>query len=325
MQKRKLGSAGPEVPVICLGGNVFGWTVVEAEAFRQLDAALEAGLNFIDTADVYSRWVPGHQGGESETIIGKWLAKSGKRKSVILATKVGMDMGDGKKGLKAAYIRQAVDASLQRLQTDYIDLYQAHKDDPEAPLEETLGVFNDLVKEGKVRYVGASNYTGARLTEALEISKKHGLAGYTSLQPHYNLVERGQFEADLLPVITKYQVGVIPYFSLAAGFLTGKYRSQEDTAKAARGAMVQKYLNEWGFGVVAALDEVARAGGSTPARVALAWLMAQPGITAPIASATNERQLADLVRAAKLTLGQESIDKLNGASTRREMAETEAR
>jgi aryl-alcohol dehydrogenase-like predicted oxidoreductase len=314
MQKRKLGSAGPEVPVLCLGGNVYGWTLSEADAFRQLDAAVDAGLNFIDTADVYSRWVPGHKGGESETILGKWFSRSGKRKDVILATKVGMEMGEGKKGLKAAYIRQAIEDSLRRLQTDYIDLYQAHKDDPETPLEETLQAFDELVKEGKVRYIGASNYSGARLAEAVETSRKHGLASYISLQPHYNLVERHEFETDLLPVVEKYQLGVIPYFSLAAGFLTGKYRSQQDTENAKRGPMVQKYLNDWGFGVVAALEEVANAKGSTPARVALAWLIAQPGITAPIASATNEKQLDDLVEATKLTLDAESIQKLNETS-----------
>jgi aryl-alcohol dehydrogenase-like predicted oxidoreductase len=325
MEKRKLGSAGPEVPVICLGGNVYGWTVAEAEAFRQLDAALDAGLNFVDTADVYSRWVPGHKGGESETIIGKWLAKTGKRKDLILATKVGNEMGEGKKGLKASYIRQAVDDSLRRLQTDYIDVYQAHQDDRDTPLEETLGAFSELVKQGKVRYIGASNYSGARLTEALETSGNHGLASCVSLQPHYNLIEREQYETDLLPVVKKYQLGVIPYFSLAAGFLTGKYRSQRDTEKAARGALVQKYLNDRGFAVVTALDEVANAQGSTPARVALAWLLAQPGITAPIASATNERQLTDLVEAAKLKLPAESIQKLNVASSRNVVAEATAR
>jgi aryl-alcohol dehydrogenase-like predicted oxidoreductase len=324
MEKRKLGIAGPEVPVICLGGNVYGWTLPEAETFRQLDAAPDAGLNFVDTADVYSRWVPGNKGGDSETIIGKWFAKTGKRKDVILATKVGMDMGEDKKGLKAAYIRQAVEDSLQRLQTDYIDVYQAHNDDLEIPLEETLGAFNELVKQGKVRYIGASNYSGARLAEALETSRKHGFVSYVSLQPHYNLVERQDYESDLLPVVTKYHLGVIPYFSLAAGFLTGKYRSQRDTDKAARGSMVQKYLNDWGFGVVEALDEVAKAHGSTPARVALAWLLAQPGITAPIASATNEKQLADLAEAAKLKLGVESIQKLDEASARKVGAESQA-
>jgi aryl-alcohol dehydrogenase-like predicted oxidoreductase len=314
MDKRKLGAAGPEVPVICLGGNVFGWTLPEAETFRQLDAAFDAGLNFVDTADVYSRWAQGHKGGESETILGKWFAKSGKRKDVILATKVGMEMGEGKKGLSAAYIRQAVEDSLRRLQTDYIDVYQAHKDDPETPLEETLSAFDALVTQGKVRYLGASNYSGARLTEAMETSRKNGLPSFVSLQPHYNLVERTKFESDLLPVVQKYQLGVIPYFSLAAGFLTGKYRSKQDTEKAARGGMVQKYLNDWGFGVIAALEEVAQSEGSTMACVALAWLLAQPGVTAPIASATNEKQFADLVEAAKLELDADSIKRLNQAS-----------
>lgn len=314
MQQRKLGSAGPEVPALCLGGNVYGWTLPESDAFRQLDAAVDAGLNFVDTADVYARWAPGNIGGESETIIGKWFAKSGKRKDVILATKVGMDLGDGKKGLKPAYIRQAVEASLQRLQTDYIDIYQPHRDDPETPLEETLAAFDELVKQGKVRYIGASNYTGARLAEALETSRKQGLASYISLQPHYNLVERNPYESDLLPVVEKYQLGVIPYFSLAAGFLTGKYRSSKDAEKASRGGMVKKYLNDWGFAVVAALDEVAKAHASTPARVALAWLLAQPGITAPIASATNDKQLADLIEATKLNLDAASIQKLNAVS-----------
>jgi aryl-alcohol dehydrogenase-like predicted oxidoreductase len=292
----------------------------EPDAFRQFDAALDLGLNFIDTADVYSRWAPGHVGGESETIIGNWLTKSSRRKDVILATKVGMDMGEGRQGLKPAYIRQAVEASLKRLQTDYIDLYQAHKDDEETPLAETLQAFDDLVKAGKVRYIGASNYSGARLAEALETSRKNGLTSYVSLQPHYNLVEREPFETELLPVVEKYQLGVIPYFSLAAGFLSGKYRSKQDAEKAPRGAMVQKYLNDWGLGVIAALNEVANAKGSTPARVALAWMIAQPGITAPIASATNDKQLHDLAEAAKLKLDHESIERLNEASARKTVA-----
>jgi aryl-alcohol dehydrogenase-like predicted oxidoreductase len=316
MEKRKLGFAGPEVPVICLGGNVYGWTLPEAETFRQLDVALDVGLNFVDTADVYSRWVPGHTGGESETIIGKWFAKTGKRKDVILATKVGMDLGDGKQGLKAAYIRQAVEDSLERLRTDYIDIYQAHKDDPETPLDETLGAFDALVKEGKVRFIGASNYSGARLAEALETSRKHGFASYISLQPHYNLVERQDYESDLLPIVEKYQLGVIPYYSLAGGFLTGKYRSKQDSEKAARGATVKKYLNDWGFAVVAELDDVANAHGSNPARVALAWLLTKRGITAPIASATNEKQLNDLVEATMLKLDAASIQKLDEVSVR---------
>ena len=207
--------------------------------------------------------------------------------------------------------------SLRRLQTEHIDVYQAHKDDEETPLAESLGAFDELVKQGKVRYIGASNYSGARLAEALETSRKNGLTSYISLQPHYNLVEREQFESELLPVVQKYRLGVIPYFSLAAGFLSGKYRGKQDTEKAARGAMVQKYLNDWGFGVIAALDEVARDKDATPARVALAWLIAQPGITAPIASATNNKQLNDLAEAANLKLDRESIEKLNEVSWRK--------
>jgi aryl-alcohol dehydrogenase-like predicted oxidoreductase len=315
MQRVKLGKSELHVPVICLGGNVFGWTVSEADSFRQLDAALEAGLNFIDTADVYSRWAPGHQGGESEAILGKWLATGNKRSNVILATKLGIDMGDGKKGLKAAYIHQAVEDSLRRLQTDYIDLYQAHKDDEETPLEETLSAFDKLVQQGKVLHIGASNYSGARLAKALKVSKDNGLVSFVSLQPHYNLVEREQFETDLLPVVQEHGLGVIPYYSLAAGFLTGKYRTKEDAEGKVRAVTVKKYLNDWGFQVVKVLDEVAKEHHSTPARVALAWLMVQPGVTAPIASATSEKHLADLIEAAKLKLDHASIQKLTAVST----------
>ena len=314
MQMRKLGLNGPEVPAIALGGNVYGWTLSEADSFRQLDRAVDAGLNFVDTADVYSRWAPGHEGGESETIIGRWFAKSGRRSDVILATKVGMDLGGEKKGLSAARIEQAVEASLRRLQTDSIDLYQAHKDDETTPLEETLGAFDKLVKAGKVRYIGASNYSGARLAQAIETSRKNGLAEYVSLQPHYNLVERANFESDLLPVITKYQLGNIPYFSLAAGFLTGKYRRGGDTSQAARGKMVEKYLNDQGFLIVEKLDEIAAAKNATPAQVALAWLLAQPGVTAPIASATSDRHLDDLIAAASLRLDAASVRLLDDVS-----------
>jgi aryl-alcohol dehydrogenase-like predicted oxidoreductase len=314
MQTRKLGHNGPEVPVICLGGNVFGWTVSESDSLDQLDRAVSSGLTFIDTADVYSQWAPGNHGGESETILGKWFARSGRRKDVILATKVGMEMGDGKKGLSPRYIAQAVDDSLRRLQTDYIDLYQAHQDDASTPLEETLGAFDKLVKAGKVRYLGASNYSGTRLSEALETSRKNGLAEYTSLQPHYNLVERQQFESDLLPVVQKYQLGVIPYFSLAAGFLTGKYR-RDGEAQSARAGLVKKYFNDHGYAVVDALDEVAKQHNATPSQVALAWLLAQPGITAPIASATSLKHLDDLIAAANLTLNPTDLQHLNQAST----------
>jgi len=314
MQKRKLGQNGPEVPAIVLGGNVYGWTLSEADSFRQLDRALDAGLTFIDTADVYSRWVAGHHGGESEIILGKWFAKSGRRRDVLLATKVGIEMGEGKSGLGPRYIAQAVDDSLRRLQTDYIDLYQAHTDDAQTPLEETLGAFDKLVKAGKVRYIGASNYSGPRLAEALEVSRSNGLAAYVSLQPHYNLVERQGFETDLLPVVEKYGLGVIPYFALAAGFLTGKYRRGADASKLARAGMVEKYRNERGYAVVDALVEIAKTHNATPAQVALAWLLAQHGVTAPIASATSDSQLHDLIAAADLKLDAASLRRLTEVS-----------
>lgn len=314
MEKRRLGRLGPEVPAIILGGNVYGWTLDEAESLRQLDRAVDLGLNCIDTADVYSRWAPGHQGGESETIIGKWFATRGRRSDVILATKVGMDMGDGKKGLKGKYIREAVEASLRRLQTDYIDLYQAHSDDELANQEETLEAFNALVQAGKVRYVGASNYVGARLEMAIKTSQANGWAEYVSIQPHYNLVERAKFETDLLPVVRKYEIGVIPYFALAAGFLTGKYRRGSDTSGVARGGMVKKYFNDQGFAVVDALDDVAARHDATAAQAALAWLLAQPGVTAPIASATSDKHLDDLVAATSLQLSDGDLRQLNEVS-----------
>lgn len=314
MQRRRLGRSGPEVPPIVLGGNVYGWTLNEEQSLRQLDRAVDLGLNFVDTADVYSRWVPGHHGGESETIIGKWFARSGRRKDVILATKVGMDMGDGKKGLTGNYIERAVEASLRRLQTDYIDLYQAHTDDEVTLQEETLGAFNKLVQSGKVRYIGASNYVGARLESAIKLSRENGWAEYISLQPHYNLVERTTFEKDLLPVVKKYGLGVIPYFSLAAGFLTGKYRRGSDASAAARGGMVKKYFNEHGFAVIDALQDIAARHEVSAAQVALAWLLAQPGVTAPIASATSDQHLDDLVGATTLRLTEEDLQVLNEVS-----------
>ena len=314
MKNRELGNSGLHVPVLCLGGNVYGWTLSEADSFRQLDQAVEAGLNFIDTADVYSRWAPGHKGGESESILGKWFSQSGKRSQVILATKVGMDMGEGRQGLKPAYIQQAVEDSLRRLQTDYIDLYQSHKDDESTPLEETLTAYDKLIKAGKVRQIGASNYSCKRLAEAIETSRRHNLPEYVSLQPHYNLVHRGDFEADLLPVVQKYNVGVIPYFALAAGFLTGKYRTSADAEGKARGGMVGKYINQRGLAVLDALDAVAGQHNSTPAAVALAWLIAQPGISSPIASATSESQFQTLVAATQLKLDAASIEQINQAS-----------
>lgn len=297
-----------------LGGNVFGWTIDEPTSFQILDAFVDAGLNFIDTADIYSTWVPGHAGGESETIIGNWLKRSGKRSKIVLATKVGMQMGTGKKGLKKSYILEEVEDSLRRLQTDHIDLYQSHEDDQSTPLEETLGAYAQLIKEGKVRAIGASNYSADRLAESLKISREHGIPSYQSLQPKYNLYDRAEYESALEPLILKEGLGVIPYFGLAAGFLTGKYRSEADLGKSPRGAGNKKYLNDRGFRILSALDQVAKANNATPGKVALAWLIARPGITAPIASATSLDQLRDLVDATTLKLDQPSIELLNQAS-----------
>jgi aryl-alcohol dehydrogenase-like predicted oxidoreductase len=316
MLQRPLGRSGLQVSPLCFGGNVFGWTVDEGMSFSLLDAWLDAGFNFIDTADVYSKWAPGHKGGESEAIIGKWLKHSRKRDRVVIATKVGMDMGDGKVGLAPAYIKQAVEASLKRLQVEQIDLYQSHKDDEAVPLSDTLGAYADLIKEGKVRAIGASNYTAPRLAEALETSKKLGLPRYETLQPLYNLYDRAVFEDALAPLCVKEDIGVINFYALAAGFLSGKYRSAADVNKSKRGKnTIDKYLNERGLRILAALDEVAaNLDGATPARVAVAWLLVQPGVTSPIASATSLEQLAELGRAAQLKLPADAIARLNKAS-----------
>ena len=314
MNKRKLGNSGLEVRPLALGGNVFGWTVSEEKAHPILDAFVSAGFNLIDTTDIYPRWVPGNQGGESEEIIGNWLKRSGKRHEVIVATKVGMDMGDGKKGLARDYILRSADDSLRRLQTDYIDLYQSHQDDPETPLEETLEAYDQLIKQGKVRAIGASQYSAARLVEALKVSKSNGLARYESLQPLYNLYDRAVYEDELEPLCVKEGIGVINFYSLAAGFLTGKYRSEDDLSNSARGGTVKKYLNERGFSIVEALRQVAAQYNSTPAQIALAWLIARPSITAPIASATSVEQLNDLIAATKLELDQPAIELLDPAS-----------
>jgi aryl-alcohol dehydrogenase-like predicted oxidoreductase len=314
MQKRNLGKTGLNVPVITLGGNVFAWTIQEAAAFRLLDRALEQGINFVDTANTYPRWVPGNRGGESEAIIGNWLAQGGKRDRVIVASKVGMEMGDGSKGLSAKYILQSAEESLRRLQTDYIDVYYSHADDPSVPLEETLGAHQRLIEQGKVRHIGASNYKGARLREALETSKRKGLPAYGVLQPLYNLMEREEYEKDLAPVVKEYGLGVGPYFALASGFLTGKYRSAKDLEGKARGGIVGKYLNARGLAVLEALDEAAKEYGSKPACVAIAWLIAQPVVTSAIASATSEAQLDDLLAAADLRLEAGAIEKLSAAS-----------
>jgi aryl-alcohol dehydrogenase-like predicted oxidoreductase len=314
MQRKQLGKSGIALPPIMFGGNVFGWTADVKTSFQLLDALMEAGLNAIDTADAYSRWVPGHAGGESEAIIGVWLKERGNRDKVIIATKVGMDLGPGKTGLSKARIKYAVEASLIRLQTDYIDLYQAHKDDEETPLEETLAAFGELIQEGKVRAIGASNYSAPRLREALAVSAKLGLPRYESLQPHYNLVERAIFEDALGPLCLEEGIGVINYFALASGFLTGKYRAAEDAKNKPRGGAAQKYLNETGFRVLAALDEQAARLGATPTQVALAWLIARPEVTAPIASATSLSQLGDLVKAAHLRIDAAAIAALDDAS-----------
>jgi len=314
MKNRKLGRSGLEVSPLAFGGNVFGWTVDEPSAMQLLDRFVDQGFNFIDTADVYSRWIPGHQGGESETLIGKWLAKTGKRSKVVIATKVGMDMGPDKKGLKPAYIQRAVEDSLKRLQTDHIDLYQSHTDDTETPLAETLGAYEKLIRAGKVRSIGASNYSAERFEEALTISLKHSLPRYESLQPLYNLHDRAEFEDKLQAVCLKHGVGVISYFSLASGFLSGKYRTEADLAKSARGQGVKKYLTKRGLRILDALDAVAGETATTPARVALAWLMTRPGITAPIASATSLPQLEELFAATRLTLNPAALEQLDAAS-----------
>ena len=315
MQLRSLGRSDLQVSPLCFGGNVFGWTADEATSFALLDAWVDAGFNFIDTADVYSRWAPGHTGGESESVIGRWLKRSGKRHHIVLATKVGKDMGDGKVGLRPAYIRQAVEASLQRLQTDHIDLYQSHDDDTTVPLADTLGAYADLIRAGKVRAIGASNYSAARLQEALQTSERLGLPRYESLQPLFNLYDRAVFEDALQPLCVQQQVGVINFYALAAGFLTGKYRTAADAAKSARGAnTTAKYLNDRGLRILAALDAVAQRYNATPGQVAVAWQMVQPGITAPIASATSVAQLHELVKATQLQLDSDALAQLDAAS-----------
>jgi aryl-alcohol dehydrogenase-like predicted oxidoreductase len=314
MEQRRLGSSELRIPALVFGGNVFGWSADEATSFRLLDMLVEAGLTAIDTADVYSRWVPGHQGGESETIIGRWLGKRGKRDDLTIMTKVGMDMPGRGKGLSSAWIKSSIEDSLKRLQTDYVDLYQAHQDDPATPLPETLSAFADLIRSGKVRAIGASNYSAARLDEALAASRANNLPLYVSLQPHYNLVERPLYEDALEAVCQRHQLGVIPYSSLASGFLTGKYRSTADLGKSPRGRGVAKYLDGKGPKVLVALDEVAGASAATPAQVALAWMMARPSITAPIASASKPEQLEDLVKAARLKLSAAQVASLNAAS-----------
>jgi len=315
MSKRELGRSGIQVPVLTFGGNVFGWTVDQTASFSLLDALLDHNLNFIDTADVYSAWVEGNQGGESETIIGNWLKKTGKRDQIVLATKVGKPMGEGKVGLSPRYIKDAVEASLRRLQTDYIDLYQSHDDDADTPLAETMAAFDALIKEGKVRAVGASNYSAPRLVEALQVSKENGLARYETLQPLYNLYDRKVYEEALEKVVTDNGLGVINFYGLAAGFLTGKYRTQADASKSLRGeSVIARYLDERGLKVLRGLDQVAEKHGAQPGQVALAWQIARPSITSPIVSATSLQQLNELAQAATLKLDDADIQTLNDAS-----------
>ncbi|MCI0331126.1 MAG: aldo/keto reductase [candidate division Zixibacteria bacterium] len=315
MEKRKLGNSGLQIAPLMFGGNVFGWTIDEPASFKLLDAFVDAGFDCIDTAEGYSNWHPGNKGGESETIIGKWLKKSGKRNRVTIATKVGWwNTPEDNKGLTKARILQSAEDSLARLQTDYIDLYQTHKDDSTNPIEERLAAYDQLKKQGKVRAIGASNYTAPRLAEALKISREKNLPRYESLQPLYNLYSRAEFEAELAPVCEKENLGVITYSSLASGFLSGKYRSEADLSKSLRGFRVEKYLNERGFRILAAVGEVAKENGATPAAVALAWLLTRPTVTAPIASATSTTQLGELIAGARLKLNSDSIELLNQAS-----------
>ncbi|MEO9057149.1 MAG: aldo/keto reductase [Ktedonobacteraceae bacterium] len=317
MLTRKLGRTGLDVSALCLGGNVFGWTIDEETSFAVLDAYFEGGGTFIDTADVYSTWVPDHVGGESETILGRWMSTRGNRERIIMVTKVGSQMGTAPaaKGLSRRYIMEEVEASLKRLQTDYIDVYLAHRDDQETPLEETLATFNDLVRQGKVRSIGASNYSAARLSQALQISTQHDYARYESVQPPYNLVNREVYERDLEAVYREQGLGVITYSALASGFLTGKYRSGKDMPSSPRAKGIrERYMNDKGFRVLDQLDRVAKAHNATLSQVALAWILARPGITAPIASATSVEQVRELLGAVTLKLTEEEMSSLDKVS-----------
>jgi len=315
MQTKTLGHSDIQIAPLVFGGNVFGWTVDAEKSFSLLDAFVDRGFNFIDTADTYSRWVPGNKGGESEAILGQWFKRSGKRDQIVLATKVGVDMGDGKKGLGRRYILEEAEASLRRLQTDHIDLYQTHKDDETVPLEERFEAYQQLIQQGKVRIIGASKYNGARLTEAIETAQQHGLPVYQTLQPEYNLHARQAYETDLAPVAKKFGLSVIPFFSLASGFLTGKYKSKAESIGTSRERMLAKYFDERGERILKALDEVSQQLNAKPASIALAWLLAQPTVTAPIASATSMDQLESLFAAVDLKLDQSALDKLNQASS----------
>ena len=316
MNKRSLGGSDIQIAPFVFGGNVFGWTADEKTSFTLLDAFVDLGLDCVDTADVYSRWVPGNKGGESETIIGNWLKKTSKRNQVVIATKCGSSMNpnDPGKNLSKNYIIKAAEDSLKRLQVDHIDLYQSHYDDPATPIQETLEAYEQLITQGKVRAIGASNFSAKRLQESLQTSAKLNLPGYVTLQPEYNLYDREGYEKELEPLCRENNVGVITYYSLASGFLSGKYRSEADLHQSKRGAGIKKYLNERGERILQALDKAAQDYDSTPAAVALAWVMARTGITAPIASATSVKQLQELAQSVRLTLSPSVIDELTEAS-----------
>jgi aryl-alcohol dehydrogenase-like predicted oxidoreductase len=309
MQKRKLGTSGLEIAPLVLGGNVFGWTADKSASYGVLDAFLDGGFDAVDTADVYSRWAPGHSGGESETVLGVWMKERGNRNKVTLITKVGSEMPAGK-GLKAAYIQSACEASLKRLQTDRIDLYFSHFPDKETPIEETLEAHQKLIEAGKVRAVGGSNYDAAGLKEAMDKSGGKR-ARYTVLQPHYNLLVRDQYEGALEDICVKEGLGVIPYFALASGFLTGKYRSEADLKKSVRGGRMKANFSDRNVAILAAMDRVAASHKASLAQVALAWLMARPSVTAPIASATSVQQMKELAPAASLKLTAEDMKALD--------------
>ena len=314
MEKRQLGKSGLYVNPIAFGGNVFGWTIDEKQSFKILDAFFDAGFDFIDTADTYSWWVDGNIGGESETIIGNWFADRKNRDKIILSTKVGSQTKEHPKNISKKHILKSVEDSLRRLRTDYIDLYQTHFDDEITPVEETLSAYQQLIKEGKVRVIGTSNMSPERILKSLKASEKEGLPKYETLQPLYNLMEREPYEKELKSIVEENNMGVLNYYSLASGFLTGKYRSKDDLTKSPRGGSLEKYLNDKGFAVLKALDEVSEKHNSTPATVSLAWLLARPTITAPIVSATSLKQLQSIIDAPKLKLDENDMDMLNKAS-----------
>ncbi len=314
MEKRQLGNTDLQIYPIAFGGNVFGWTLDEKKSFEILNGFTEAGFNFIDTADVYSLWKPGNSGGESEKIIGNWMKEKKNRHDIILTTKVGSDMGDGKKGLKKKYILQAVEDSLKRLKTDYLDLYQTHFDDESTPVLETLEAYDQLVKDGKIRWIGTSNMSPERIKESLETSAEKGLPSYETLQPHYNLYAREKYESQYESLALENKLGVFTYFSLESGFLTGKYRTKEDLKKSPRGGDMDKYFDERGIKILDALDEISKQNNTTPASVALAWLIQRPSVTAPIVSATSLSQLDAIIQAPELNLDSDAIRFLTAQS-----------